>query len=92
MVAPRGAGNPIEAEVLTSGGDRVPVRIGSSSALSINSDNVTCITITDLTSERQAEAELAHSAQHDTLTGLANRSLLADRIRTRSNAEPPARA
>jgi diguanylate cyclase (GGDEF)-like protein/PAS domain S-box-containing protein len=80
VVAPSGAGGSIEATVLTSGGDRVPVRIGSSSALSINSEDVTCITVTDLTAERKAEAELAHSAQHDTLTGLANRSLLADRI------------
>jgi diguanylate cyclase (GGDEF)-like protein/PAS domain S-box-containing protein len=68
-----------EATLLSSNGGTVPVLIGSSS-LEIDGEHVTCITVTDLTRERRAEAELAHSAHHDALTGLPNRTLLTDRI------------
>jgi len=34
----------------------------------------------DVTTAKHYEAELEHQARHDTLTGLANRSLLADRL------------
>jgi diguanylate cyclase (GGDEF)-like protein len=38
------------------------------------------ITHTDVTEERQQHDELVHQARHDQLTGLANRSLLAERV------------
>jgi diguanylate cyclase (GGDEF)-like protein/PAS domain S-box-containing protein len=36
--------------------------------------------VTDITDRKRDEAELAHRALHDTLTGLANRALLSDRL------------
>ncbi|MGK5169062.1 putative bifunctional diguanylate cyclase/phosphodiesterase [Geodermatophilus sp. CPCC 205761] len=36
--------------------------------------------LTDITDRKRAEQALAHQATHDTLTGLANRALFADRV------------
>ncbi len=79
-LGPAGRSGAIDAMVLTRNDDAIPVRIGSSSALGSNNESVTCITVSDLSSERRAEAERAHFAVHDVLTGLPNRILLADRI------------
>ncbi len=79
-LAPAGRSSSIDAMVLTRTDDAVPVRIGSSSAVGSNNESVTCITVTDLSSERAAEAERAHFAMHDVLTGLPNRVLLATRV------------
>ncbi|OON62945.1 diguanylate cyclase [Massilia sp. KIM] len=38
------------------------------------------VTVYDVTTAKRYEAELEHRSQYDTLTGLANRALLADRI------------
>lgn len=48
----------------------------------------------DITERKEAEARMLHDAFHDTLTGLANRALLADRIkqflrRSRRASAPP---
>jgi diguanylate cyclase (GGDEF)-like protein/PAS domain S-box-containing protein len=81
MIGPDSPGGSVEATMLTSGvPETVPVLMGSSS-LTIDGDIVTCLTVTDLTDERRAEAALEHSAHHDALTALPNRTLLTDRIK-----------
>jgi diguanylate cyclase (GGDEF)-like protein/PAS domain S-box-containing protein len=72
-------GGSVEATLVTSSGTTVPVLMGASQ-LSIDGETVTCLTVTDLTAERLAEAALVHSANHDALTSLPNRTLLIDRI------------
>jgi diguanylate cyclase (GGDEF)-like protein len=39
------------------------------------------VSMTDITRRRAAEAQLAHQATHDALTGLPNRSVLVERLR-----------
>jgi diguanylate cyclase (GGDEF)-like protein/PAS domain S-box-containing protein len=53
-----------------------PVRDRSSSS------RIAVVQIEDVTTERYAQDQLAHMALHDPLTGLPNRSLILDRIRT----------
>jgi diguanylate cyclase (GGDEF)-like protein/PAS domain S-box-containing protein len=81
MIGPTSPGGSVEATMITSGvPETVPVLMGSSS-LMIDGDTITCLTVTDLTDERRAEAALEHSAHHDALTALPNRTLLTDRIK-----------
>jgi diguanylate cyclase (GGDEF)-like protein/PAS domain S-box-containing protein len=79
MIGPAGPGGSVEAVLVTADNRLVPVLMGAS-ALVVDGGHLTCLTVTDLTSERKAEAEIAHLAQHDALTGLPNRTLLTDRI------------
>jgi diguanylate cyclase (GGDEF)-like protein/PAS domain S-box-containing protein len=79
VIGPSSGGGSVEAALVTVEGDVVPVLLGASSLL-VDGGQITCLTVTDLTSERKAEAILAHSAHHDALTGLPNRTLLTDRI------------
>lgn len=75
-----GAG-PIDMTLQARTGGAVPVRISCSSPFRVNGQSITCFTVIDLTGERQAEAKLAHLAEHDALTGLPNRTVLTSRIR-----------
>jgi len=79
MIEPTNPGGSTEAMLLTTAQEPVPVLIGASS-LVVNGECMTCLTVTDLTTERRTAAVMEHSAQHDALTGLANRALLIDRI------------
>jgi len=79
IIAPAAAGT-VEALLVASTDAVVPVRVSSSVWQDARGADVTCLVVFDLTRERLAEAALAHLVQHDALTGLPNRTLLADRI------------
>jgi diguanylate cyclase (GGDEF)-like protein/PAS domain S-box-containing protein len=81
LLGPNCVGGSVEATLVTSSGTSVPVRITSPTMIQTDGTEITCLTISDLTRERLAEATLAHAAQHDALTDLPNRTLLTDRIR-----------
>jgi diguanylate cyclase (GGDEF)-like protein len=90
-------GGSTEADLITSSGDRVSVRI-TASTLDVDSQVVLCVTFADLTQQNahkreidelqaervreleQAQDALTQQATHDALTGLANRTVLIDRI------------
>ncbi len=79
VIGSSSGGGSVEAALVTSDGQFIPALVGASKVV-VDGDQITCLTVTDLTSERKAEAVLAHSAHHDGLTGLPNRTLLTDRI------------
>ncbi len=79
VIGASSGGGSVEAALVTTKGHVVPALVGAST-LMVDGSEITCLTVTDLTSERKAEAVLAHSAHHDALTGLPNRTLLTDRI------------
>jgi diguanylate cyclase (GGDEF)-like protein/PAS domain S-box-containing protein len=88
-IRPDSDGDSVESLLLTSTGKTIPVRISSSATLRVDGDDMMCIIVTDLSHEREAEAALAHLAQHDALTRLPNRLLLADRIQHALDRRPP---
>jgi diguanylate cyclase (GGDEF)-like protein/PAS domain S-box-containing protein len=80
LIGPGNLGGAVEATLTSVSGNTVPVRFSSSSTMQTDGEEIACLTVRDLTRERLAEATLAHSAQHDGLTDLPNRTLLTDRI------------
>jgi signal transduction histidine kinase/ActR/RegA family two-component response regulator len=54
---PDGAGSTLEAELLASGADKIPVRL-TSSALNVDGHELLCLTFTDLTEQNAQQREL----------------------------------
>jgi PAS domain S-box-containing protein len=82
VMAPTSAAGSVEALLVGPGEGTVPVLVGVSSLL-IGGDAVTCVTITDLTSERQVEADFARyntllHAQQRSFSEALQYSLLTD--------------
>ncbi len=70
-----------EAVFVRKNGVEVPVSLTVSPIRRTSGEITGVATIArDITARRKAEVELAHQAQHDHLTGLPNRLLLADRL------------
>jgi diguanylate cyclase (GGDEF)-like protein/PAS domain S-box-containing protein len=69
----------IEQKHLRLDGSAVYVEIISAET-SLHGQDVKLIFTRDITDRKRSEAELAHQATHDALTGLANRSLINERL------------
>jgi diguanylate cyclase (GGDEF)-like protein/PAS domain S-box-containing protein len=80
VVMPVGATLPIEGRV--DGGTGPDVAVEGTGCNLLADENVGSIVVTlrDVTTRRQLEAQLERRAFHDELTGLANRALFADRV------------
>ena len=76
-----------EEEVVDRTGTR---RVLLTSKSPLNSGQVSCVLTTslDITDRKRAERRLLHMANHDSLTGLANRNLLRERLE-RLLSSPP---
>ena len=75
LLAGDGPDRPVEFAVPFPGAARW--FIVASSAVD---DRLLLVAMTDITGRRAAEAQLAHQAAHDSLTGLPNRSVLVERL------------
>ena len=74
-----GQGDTFETELLRPDGSSVPIEVAVEPFHREDRDWVVVVA-RDITARRQAEGALQHQALHDPLTGLANRTLLADRL------------
>jgi diguanylate cyclase (GGDEF)-like protein/PAS domain S-box-containing protein len=72
-------GHP-EPGVFTERGERLATGIAAHAAVAIDNARLFQGAQSELAARRHAEAELAHQATHDPLTGLPNRMLLQDRL------------
>jgi diguanylate cyclase (GGDEF)-like protein/PAS domain S-box-containing protein len=71
----------VEKRFLTASGHVVWAEVTFSALGVTEEEGLAILMVEDITDRKQAEAHLTHLATHDDLTGLANRSLLADRVR-----------
>ena len=74
-----GRGDTFETVLLRPDGSSVPVEVAVEPFQRGERDWVVVVA-RDITSRREAERALQHQALHDPLTGLANRTLLSDRL------------
>ncbi len=72
-------GSTVELEIFDAGGQRVPVEARGRKIL-LHGGEVHISCLVDLRERRKAEQEIRHLAQHDPLTGLANRALFNERL------------
>ncbi len=76
---------PLEAHFIHDAGNLVPVRLSITSWVS-GGERFWSVTVRDLSETRALSDRLEFQAFHDPLTGLANRSLLKDKISNRLRA------
>ena len=69
-----------EHGAFTERGERMLLGIASHAAVAIDNARLYQAAQTEISARKQAEAELAHAATHDPLTGLPNRALFLDRL------------
>lgn len=70
-----------ENEIMTRSGERRLIRWNNSVLRSVEGNIIGAASIgEDITENKRAEAQLKHLATHDELTGLANRTLMLDRL------------
>jgi diguanylate cyclase (GGDEF)-like protein/PAS domain S-box-containing protein len=63
-----------------AGGDPLPVAVSASPVLVRGQASGTVMAFRDITERKALEDQLTHQVFHDSLTGLSNRALLADRL------------
>ena len=74
-----GSGDTFETELLRPDGSSIPIEVAVEPFHRDDRDWVVVVA-RDITARREAEGALQHQALHDPLTGLANRTLLTDRL------------
>ena len=78
---PRPMGRGLDLTARRRDGTEFPVEVGLGTAhVSETAGRLITAVVTDITERKQAEAQLAYQATHDTLTGLPNRALFHDRL------------
>ena len=84
IIKARGSVTGFESQVYRKNGDVIWI---SENARAIYAEDGTPLgyegTVEDITERRRYQARIEHQANYDTLTGLANRSLLQDRLSRR---------